>query len=666
MNAALRHPLRRTSLALLAWLSRSFPLYEALCLALALLSPASARAQDSLVVHLDRPTVHISPMLYGLMTEEINRSYDGGLYAELIRNRSFLDSDKAPVSWMPVGPSSTGSSADAVQLTLDHADGPSPAQPVSLKLQVASATAAAPAGVANEGYWGMPVLPRTRYGAAVYARGAPGFNGPLLLALQSADGRVTYASARLDHLSPYWKLYHAQLTTGDVAPTDQARFAIELQRPGTINLGLVSLFPPTYRNTPNGNRRDLMRILADMHPAFLRFPGGNYLEGQTIAQRFDWQKTIGPLIDRPGHESPWGYRSSDGMGLLEFLEWCEDLHMQPLLAVYAGYSLDGEHVDPGPALEPYVRSALDEIQYATGSEDTRWGDERAKDGHPAPFHVTYVEIGNEDWFDRSGSYDGRFAQFYRAIKRAYPELQVIATRPVRSVTPDLVDDHYYRSAAAMERDWGHYDHYSRTGPKIMVGEWASTEGRPTPDMNAALGDAAWLMGLERDSDLVVLSAYAPLLVNVRAVQWGTNLIGYNAFMAFGSPSYYVQQMFSRNRGAVVLDSALTPASGTDSNLPRGVQPLYTEASRMADGTLVIKVVNVTASPRTLEIRLEGAGRPASRAALIQLSGQPSDQNSIQHPDLVAPRASVVTGISTDFTQQFPSYSVSLLRVRMAR
>ena len=212
----------------------------------------------------------------------------------------------------------------------------------------------------------------------------------------------------MSSLTAAWKQYTVTLQTGPDIPAGPTlgRFVVTADRPGTVWLNLVSLFPPTYKNRPNGFRPDLMQKLADMKPAFLRLPGGNYVEGNTIAERFDWKKTIGPLTQRPGHPSPWGYRSTDGMGLLEFLEWCEDLKMEPLLAVYAGYSLRGEHIDPGPALQPYVQDALDEIEYVTGEPNTKWGAERAKDGHPKPFPLTYVEIGNEDGFDKSGSYEG--------------------------------------------------------------------------------------------------------------------------------------------------------------------------------------------------------------------------------------------------------------------
>jgi alpha-L-arabinofuranosidase len=519
-----------------------------------------ARAQEaSITVDVAHPGHAISPTLYGLMTEEINHSYDGGLYAELIQNRSFKDDPNTPVHWSLIQDGGAQGS-----IALDTTEPLSQAQGVSLKLDITSDGKRV--GVANEGFWGIPVKPNTRYRASVYARSDSGV-GPLTVDIESNDGSAVYASATIPAVSKNWQQYTVDLKTANVPATEAARFVVSASKPGSLWLDLVSLFPPTFNNRPNGNRIDLMQKLAAMHPSFLRLPGGNYLEGGAIPERFEWKDTIGPLTDRPGHQGPWGYRSSDGFGLLEFLEWCEDLHIQPVLAVYAGYSLNHSYVNPGPDLQPYVQDALDEIEYVTGPQTSKWGAERAMDGHLAPFPLTYVEIGNEDQFDRSGSYDGRFAQFHDAIKAKYPALQLIATAHVASRAPDVVDDHYYRSAAAMERDAGHYDSTSRTGPKVFVGEWASTEGNPTPTMNAALGDAAWLTGLERNSDVVVLASYAPLLVNVnpKAHQWGTNLIGYDALSSFGSPSYYAQAMFAENRGDNVLPVQVTqPATANTS------------------------------------------------------------------------------------------------------
>lgn len=526
---------------------------------------ASATPPAQLIIDVDRPGIRISPIFYGLMTEEINHSYDGGLYAELIRNRAFKDDTSAPVHWSLIKADDA-----SAQMSLDRSNPVNTtALTTSLKLQIQSTGSGGRVGAANEGFWGIAVKPQTEYRATLYLRAAQGFTGPIIVSLESSDGRTTFASASIDSITTTWRKYTLTLRTGDITSSKENRFVVSASSPGTVWIGFASLFPPTFNNRPNGNRIDLMEKLAALRPAFLRFPGGNYLEGNTIPERFDWKKTIGPLEQRPGHMGPWGYRSSDGMGLLEFLLWCEDLKMEPVLGVYAGYSLRRQRVT-GAALEPFIQEALDEIEYIIGDQSTRWGRQRAIDGHPEPFKLRYVEIGNEDFFDRSGSYEQRFAAFYDAIKAKYPQMQIIATMPVRSRRPDVIDDHFYRSSAAMQRDAARYDHYDRSGPKIFVGEWATTEGSPTGNLNAALGDAAWLTGLERNSDVVIMQAYAPLLVNVNpgASQWGTNLIGYDALGSFGSPTYYVLKMFAENRSDVVLPSQLIMPQDSEEDFPQ--------------------------------------------------------------------------------------------------
>jgi alpha-N-arabinofuranosidase len=516
-----------------------------------------------IAVHVDHPGVKISPTFYGLMTEEINHAYDGGLYGELIQNRSFRDSRALTPHWSIV---TTGTGQGTIHLSNDSTDG-SPLG-ASLRLEVTSADSSNLVGVANDGYWGIPVKPHTPYRLSFFAKGSSA-GQVVMVALQSADGAKVLASAKGGQLTGDWRKYSVTLRTGAGEPSLKSRLVLSAANAGSIWFREVSLFPPTFKNRPNGNRIDLMKMLAEMKPSFLRLPGGNYLEGNTIPERFNWKETVGDTSTRPGHQGPWGYRSSDGLGLLEFLEWCEDLHMQPLLAVYAGYSLAQQHVAPGPALTPYVQDAVDEIEYVTGSTKTKWGSVRAKNGHPKPFPLTYVEVGNEDQFDRSRSYDGRFAQIYDAIKARWPQLQIIATMPVKSRNPDVVDDHYYRSAAEMARDSGHYDRYARTGPKIFVGEWASIGGNPTPTYREALGDAAWLTGLERNSDLVVMESYAPLMVNVNpgGSQWPTNLIGYDGLTSFGSPSYYVQSIFAKYTGDTVAPVNITHANRRPEPLP---------------------------------------------------------------------------------------------------
>src|ERR1700728_2915164 len=506
----------------------------------------------SLTVHLDQPTAKVSPMLYGLMTEEINFSYDGGLYAELIRDRTVGPGRRPLFHWTEVA---RGNSM--VDISVDDHSGPSEALPRSMKVSVTAASESAPAGVQNDGYWGIPVRPRTTYTGSFYAK-TDTDGAPVTVSLVNDETGATAASATVAGLTNEWKQYNFTLKTGQVAISANNHFLLTVAKPATIWFDLVSLFPQTYHDRLNGNRIDIMEMLAAMHTKFLRLPGGNYLEGDHIAERYEWKKKIGPLVDRPTHPSPWRYRSSDGMGLLEFMEWCEDLKMQPLLAVYAGYSMQQEFVKPGPDLEPYVQDALDEIEYVTGDAATKWGAERLKEGHPEPFKLSYVEIGNEDFFDKSGSYGGRYEQFYKAIKAKYPDLQLIATMPITTMKPDVVDDHFYRRAKEFYDDVHHYDQTDRNGPKIFVGEWATREGLPTPNFGSALGDAAWMTGMERNSDIVIMASYAPLLVNVNpgGMQWESDLIGYDAMNSYGSPSYYAQVMFADHIGDQILNADL--------------------------------------------------------------------------------------------------------------
>lgn len=400
-----------------------------------------------------------------------------------------------------------------------------------------------------------------------------------------------------------------------------------------------------------------MQLMAGLKPGFLRFPGGNYLEGNTIDQRFEWKNTIGPISQRAGHESPWGYRSDDGLGMLEFLEWCEDLNMQPLLAVYAGYSLNGTHVNPGSDLQAYVQDALDEIQYITGSTTTTWGAKRAADGHPAPFPLIYVEVGNEDFFDNSGSYDGRFAQFFDAIRSAYPNLKIIATANVTSRIPDIYDQHFYQTPRAFEQSVHQYDNYSRTGPKIFVGEYASQEGRPVPDLNAALGDAGWLTGLERNADLVILESYAPMFVNINpgASQWPTNLIGYDALHSYGSPSYYAKMMFNQNGGDTVLPTTLTTKGGTK---------FYESVSRNSQtGTIYVKAINGAAKAQKVHIVLEGITNVSPQATVTVLtSASPQDTNTLAEPRKAVPMTSTAA-VSGNFEFSFAPYSFTVLTIQ---
>jgi alpha-N-arabinofuranosidase len=636
------------------------------CLAAAIYSSV---AGPTFTIDAGRPAGNVSPILGGLMTEEINHSYDGGLYAELIQNRAFLDNAKSPAHWSVV--SNMNSTAT---ITLDPTNSFNDKLTTSLQVTVTKADKTHPAGVANSGYWGIPVLPKSIYRATILARADGSFSGPVMVSIVSDDGKKVYASETISGLTTGWKKFEVTLTTKRTAPTAKAHFEITLDQAGTIWLGMVSLFPPTWDSQPNGFRKDLMQMLVDLQPKFLRFPGGNYVEGDTIETRFDWKKTIGPIEQRHGHQCPWGYRSTDGLGLLEFLEWCEDMKAEPVLAVYGGYSLRGAHVNPGPDLEPFVADALDEIEYVSGDTNTTWGARRAADGHPAPFNLRYVEINNEDWFDKSKSYDARFAQFYDAIKGKYPQLKLISTIGndqsegvrVKSRKPDVTDEHYYRSVPEFLRmSPGYAKNYDRGGPEIFVGEWAAYETSfppwdrrsqkepPTPNMKAAIGDAVFMAAMERNSDLIKMQCYAPLFVNVNpgARQWRPDLIGYDAISAYGAPSYYAIKMFNRDLGNEILSTTSTETS---------VQGSATRDSKT--GEIIVKLVNPATNAVPLNIEISGAASVAPKAMAITLTGNPNDSNSITQPNKIIPVTKTVRGVKPDFNYTMPPTSIVVLKL----
>ena len=644
-----------------------------------------------LQIKADQVKAKMPPTFYGLMTEEINFSYEGGLYGQLIRNGTFkadaiqqnlkpdaydpakyypatYPANRAPRYWSGVG---------GAALVMDASTPLNDALNVSLKVDAAAASKTAPAGVANGGFWGIPVQPRTTYKVSFFAKAAPGFTGPLTASIESTNGTVL-ASAKISGVTGEWQKFEATLKTKGVKPSKGNVFKLTTATPGTIWLQEVSLFPPTYKNRPNGDRADLSQLLADAQPKFLRFPGGNYVEGNDFVNRFNWKQMIGPVEQRPGHKSCWGYWSTDGFGLPEFLGWCQDIGMEPVLAVFAGYTLNGNHVTNGPALEPYVQEALEEIEYVTGDASTKWGAQRIKDGYPKPFPLHYVEIGNEDFADRSGSYDGRFAQFFDAIKAKYPQLKIIATTPVKSRVADVIDEHTYVSETAMESQAFKYDTYSRTATtKVFVGEWATQPSSPTPTMAGALGDAAWMCCLERNADVVMMHCYAPLFVNVsklsgqdRSMQWNYNLIGYDALESYGSPAYYAQKMFSLHQGDEVLGISAQNLPSRTAPAGRGggtrqIKSLFYSATRdRAGGKITLKIVNSADTPQDVKIEVNGVRSVSSKGTAIVLkAAKRDDTNSIKDPKHLVPETEKVKGLGASFTRTFPPCSITVLELQ---
>jgi alpha-L-arabinofuranosidase len=615
------------------------------------LAQSSGGAEAQLNINVTQIISPVSPTLYGLMTEEINHSYDGGLYAEMIQNRAFHANWEGTPPWDLVRRGNAVASR-----SFDKSTGPSEALPYSMKLTVASASDGNEAGLSNPGYWGYGIRPNTTYSGSLYAREDADI-GPLTVRMVNNATAAVEAQAQVAVKPGPWARYEYKLTTGAISPSIANHLEFIVSHPGAIWFQLVSLMPPTFNNRPNGNRPDLMNRMAAMHPKFLRLPGGNYLEGMTVEDRFDWKKTIGPLLDRPGHQGPWFYWSTDGLGLLEFLEWCEDLNVEPVLAVYAGYSLGGTHVATGKDLEPYVQSALDEVEYVTGDTSTRWGAERARDGHPAPFPLHSIEIGNEDYLDKSGSYPGRYAQFAEALHKRYPQYKLIATdgnsEYETRTHPDISDEHYYKSPADMMDLVHHYDKASRSGPKIFVGEWATRSGSPTPNFGDALGDAAWMTAMERNSDLIIMASYAPLLVNVSpgAMQWPTDLIGFDAGTTYASPSYWAQSLFAVHLGDGTTESSI---SGANQRF------FYSSTVSSKEKVLHLKLVNASTLDQPLSLSVSGING-AHTAAVISLHGATfAATNSISAPEEIHPIESTVPIPGSRWTHTVPALTIEVI------
>lgn len=504
---------------------------------------AAEATPPRLTVRADRPGHRVSPMLYGVFFEEINRAGDGGLYAEMVQNRSFEDGDR-PVAWRLIQPEG----ADAT-MSLDSTRPLNNKNPRSLRLDAGKRTAT----LVNEGFNGMAVRKGAGYRLSLYARGVDAAGGVVTARLCSADGRRTYAEANIEGIGEDWKPFSVSLVSNETDP--KARLALTVSGAGTCWLDMVSLFPrETFKGRANGLRPDLAQMVADLKPAFIRFPGGCFVEGDTLANAFRWKDTIGDIAARPGHWNLWGYRSTDGLGYHEYLQMCEDMNAEPLFVINCGMS--HKDIVPLDQMAPWVQDALDAIEYANGPVDSRWGRLRAEAGHPEPFNLKMIQIGNENG---GPAYSERYALFYQAIKAKYPQVRVIANlwqgRPT-GVPIDILDEHYYDNPRFFFRNADRYDRYDRGGESIYVGEYAVTRECGQGNLAAALGEAAFMTGIERNSDIVIMASYAPLFVNVGWRQWNPDAINFDTSRAYGTPSYYVQKLFGTNRPDVILPADL--------------------------------------------------------------------------------------------------------------
>lgn len=559
------------------------------------LSPAqpSNPSAGSITVDAAQVGPAIPSNLYGIFFEEISHAGEGGLYAELIQNRGFEDSRLPPMCKLENGflvpprtphfdtgkpsdfrlrwnvtsetpawtLSTTGGSAATMKLVEEMPL--TAATPRSLLVDVTTVAPGGRAAVLNEGFWGINAVKGAGYDLSLYARSDGSFTGPIEAVLESADGTALARASLAAAPGREWKKYAVKLAATGSDP--KARLALAFGSTGRVWLDFVSMFPQkTWKDRPNGLRVDLAETIAAMKPGFVRWPGGCFAEGITIESRPQWKKSIGPLEDREGTYSPWGYWSTDGFGYHEFLQFSEDLGADALFVVNVGVSCSfrsGTFL-PDDAMPGLIEDALDAIEYATGPVTSKWGAVRAKNGHPKPFPLKYVEIGNEQ---RGEKYGERVAQFYKAIKAKHPELKVALSSWIAGVDQrivkaagkiDIVDEHAYKGLHWAIENFDSFASYKRQGWDLYIGEFATNAGVGRGNVLAMINDAAYMMSMEKNSDLVKLGSYAPLLENVNDRDWPVNMIHFDSSRSYARATYYANKLFAENLPTVNLATSV--------------------------------------------------------------------------------------------------------------
>ncbi|KAJ6186738.1 hypothetical protein N7519_008039 [Penicillium mononematosum] len=602
-----------------------------------------------------------SGLQYGAMEEEINHCGEGGLYAELIRNRAFQGSKKFPSSleaWSAVGDSS---------LSLKNLTDPlSTALPTSVNVK-GSGTA----GLSNVGFWGIDVRPQ-KYSGSFYVKGS--YEGSFTASLLSSSGKVLATTkVASKSVADDWVQHEFVLTSKEKASDTKNTFSLTFDgskaSSGSLDFNLISLFPPTWNDRPNGMRRDLMQAMADMGPTFLRFPGGNNMEGDTIEGRWKWNETIGPLKDRPGRATTWQYQETLGLGLVEYMEWCDDLGMEPILGVYAGLGLSGEIV-PEADLDFYVQDALNEIEFLTGSVDTEYGALRAKVGHPEPWKIRYVEVGNEDMLSNGlESYRAyRFKAFYDAITAKYPDIQVLASTIDLTIPGTAGGDyHLYDTPDNFVSKFNMFDSFAPEHP-ILLGEiaatsplngeeidWNDTHFSLYPWWIGTVAEAVFLIGAERNADRVIGSTYAPFMMNLDAYQWSPTMLSFNADpdQTARSTSWHAWTLFNHN----IMTNTLPATS------PDAFGPLYyvTGQNSKTDSHVFKGAVYNSTSDVPVSLTFEGVGRGTKADLTILTAPDPFAMNEVGGSNMVNSKTTQIkAGKKGEFSFKLPNLSVAVL------
>ena len=670
-----------------------------LSLALALAASLSAQAQHVMDVQTQKLGAPVQSTMYGIFFEDINYAADGGLYAELVMNRSF-EFPNHFAGWDISG-----------KVTLKD-DGPFDKNPHYVRL--------APSGhsdkhtmIENQGFFGMGVKGGEEYRFSVWARVPDGGSAKLWIdlvdnATMSDDQKLGNAS--VDVSGKEWKKY-----TTIIKPRrtfDKAHLRLWGDGKVTTDVEHVSLFPvKTWKGRENGMRQDLAQALNDMRPGVFRFPGGCIVEGTDLETRYQWKNSVGPVENRPLNENRWhytftsryfpNYYQSYGLGFFEFFQLCEDFGCEPLPVISCGLSCQFQNPDPTKpgvhvpvdALDEYIQDALDLVEFANGDVTTKWGKVRADMGHPEPFNLKFLGVGNEQWDydEKHGGYGPVFTErlkkFNDALRAKYPTLKLIGTtgpnsegwdfdllQPrMKELKVDLYDEHYYRNEQWFLSHGLRYDSYDRKGPRVFAGEYACHgKGKKWNHFETSLYEAAHMTGIERNADIVHMATYAPLFAHVEGWQWRPDAIWYDNLRSFKSVSYYVQQLFAMNKGTNVLSLTTVPA-GAKKPVPvagqEGMDGLFASAVYDAPtGEVIVKVVNTSKQAQPITLNLIGMKNGGTAQTLtLHHDGSLDDENTLDHPDLICPvsgTANVIAGKkAATLEDRLPAMTFRLYRIK---
>lgn len=652
------------------------------CLTAFVLFTAS-QAQKKLTVVANKPVAEISPTMWGIFFEDINFGADGGLYAEMVKNRSF-EFPMPMTGWQEIRRNKAQG-----RMVIENRGDESAANRRYATFIVDTKDGGY--GLANEGFRGMGFRKGEAYDFSVAVKAVN--PGKIRLRVEAVDAAgKNIGEASIDNIGERgWKTYRVSFTASDSAM--KGRLNVWLEGTGAVQLDAISLFPKnTWKNRQGGLRKDLVQWLADLQPGFIRFPGGCIVEGRDLNNRYQWKATVGPTDLRPTIINRWNtevrnrlapdYFQSFGLGFYEYFLLSEDVGAEPLPVLNCGMACQFNSAEAVAMdeLNPYIQDALDLIEFANGGTDTKWGKIRADMGHPAPFNMKFLGVGNENW---GPQYIERLQIFAKAIKEKYPAIQLVGStgtdpdfkpfnqegfqfldRELRGMKIDIIDEHFYRSPEWFAANAGRYDSYDRRGPKIFAGEYAAhtksgVNGEKMNNWGSAIAEAAFMTGLERNADVVTMASYAPLFAHADAWQWAPDMIWFDNLRSYGTPNYYVQKLFARNKGTHVL-SVLN-----DGAILNGKDSLF--ASAVLDKknkTVIIKVVNAASTPSAISVDLQGAKAGKKEAVWETLiAADKRAVNSLDNPAAVSPTTQTISRKEKSITLQPLSLSVITIPIQ---